>query len=110
MPDQPNPSSGPSKTDGLSDFFGGNRGYVGEQYEQFLRDPASVDPATRAWFATWSPGETLAQTLAPIITPMTVEVISGATALARSIRAYGHLAAQVDPLGIPPPGDPSLEL
>ena len=30
--------------------------------------------------------------------------------LAQSIRNYGHLAAQLDPLGSPPPGDPSLAL
>src|SRR5690242_7538903 len=32
-----------------------------------------------------------------------------AARLARSIREYGHLAAQVDPLGTPPPGDPMLD-
>jgi len=29
--------------------------------------------------------------------------------LAECIRKYGHLAAQLDPLGSPPPGDPSLQ-
>src|SRR5579859_493441 len=110
MSTRPNPSSQPRTTDDLSDFFGANAGYVVEQYERYRDDPATVDPATRAWFETWSPGEALAQTVAPIVTPLTVGVISGATALARSIRAYGHLAAHVDPLGTPPPGDPSLEL
>jgi 2-oxoglutarate dehydrogenase E1 component len=98
-------------TDGLSDFFGANAGYVVEQYEQYLRNPASVDPRTRAWFEAWSPREVLAEAeSAAIITPMTVDVIVGATTLARAIRAYGHLAAQLDPLGTPPPGDPSLDV
>lgn len=30
--------------------------------------------------------------------------------LAQAIREYGHLAAQLDPLGSPPPGEPSLAL
>ena len=34
----------------------------------------------------------------------------GLVNLANSIRDYGHLAAQIDPLGSRPPGDPSLEL
>ncbi|MDM8530538.1 2-oxoglutarate dehydrogenase E1 component [Anaerolineales bacterium HSG25] len=29
---------------------------------------------------------------------------------ARAIRDYGHLGAQLDPLGTPPPGDPSLDI
>jgi 2-oxoglutarate dehydrogenase E1 component len=32
-----------------------------------------------------------------------------AARLARGIREYGHLAAQIDPLGAPGPGDPMLE-
>ena len=39
-----------------------------------------------------------------------IEKIAGAVNLARAIRSYGHLAAQLDPLGSPPPGDPALEL
>jgi 2-oxoglutarate dehydrogenase E1 component len=38
-----------------------------------------------------------------------VVTIVHAARLARSIREYGHLAAQVDPLGTPPPGDPMLD-
>ena len=35
----------------------------------------------------------------------------GAINLAGTIREYGHLAAQIDPLGLyNPPGDPTLEL
>ena len=34
--------------------------------------------------------------------------IVGAANLAESIRRYGHLAAQLDPLGSTPLGDPSL--
>src|SRR5258705_2575979 len=108
MSNQTHQNSSKATAEALSEFFGANAGYVVEHSERYLRDPESVDPATRSWFATWSPPEVLAEARpAPIITPITVEVISGATALARSIRAYGHLAAHVDPLGTPPPGDPS---
>ncbi len=33
-----------------------NAGYVVEQYERYLRDPASVSPQTRAWFARLGAG------------------------------------------------------
>ena len=36
-------------------FTGVNAGYVFELYERYQRDPASVDEATRAAFAHWSP-------------------------------------------------------
>ncbi len=35
--------------------------------------------------------------------------IAAATALVRAIRRLGHRAAHLDPLGSPPPGDPSLD-
>lgn len=35
--------------------------------------------------------------------------IMGAVNLAQAIREFGHLAAQLDPLGTAPPGEPSLE-
>ncbi len=35
--------------------------------------------------------------------------VVGAARLARSIREYGHLAADIDPLGAPRPGDPMLD-
>jgi 2-oxoglutarate dehydrogenase E1 component len=90
------------------EFTGLNRGYVLELYERYRRDPASVDPETRAIFEQWTPpGE--------VTTPepggaLSYEKIVGATSLAQSIRRYGHLAARLDPLGIRVPiGDPSLQ-
>jgi 2-oxoglutarate dehydrogenase E1 component len=90
------------------EFTGLNRGYVLELYERYRRDPASLDPDTRAIFEQWTPpGE--------VTTPepggaLPYEKIVGATSLAQSIRRYGHLAARLDPLGIRVPiGDPSLQ-
>src|SRR5690349_8318257 len=98
-------------SDDFEQFFGANAGYVVELYERYLRDPASVDPRTRAWFESWSPGEVLAEAMpGPAAPPMAIDVIVGASNLPRAIRAFGHLAAHLDPLGTPPPGDPSLEL
>ncbi len=45
----------------------------------------------------------------PIAVPCN-ETVMGLVNLANAIRDYGHLAAQIDPLGSPLPGDPSLDL
>jgi 2-oxoglutarate dehydrogenase E1 component len=90
------------------EFTGLNRGYVLELYERYRRDPASVDPETRAIFEQWTPpGEPTSPEPGDVVP---YEKIVGATSLAQSIRRYGHLAARLDPLGIRVPiGDPSLE-
>jgi 2-oxoglutarate dehydrogenase E1 component len=88
-------------------FSGVNSGYVLELYERFRNDPASVDPASRAIFEEWTPPEDAgAPTVQAEGVPARVAV--DAVHLAQSIRRYGHLAAQLDPLGTRPPGDPSL--
>lgn len=100
-----------SSQDELKDFLGPNAGYVIEQYERYLRNPSSVTPQMQALFATWSPPMVaVAEAPAPGVSPVTTNLIVGASHLARAIRAYGHLGAHLDPLGTPPPGDPSLEL
>ena len=98
---------------GWQDFQGVNASYVAELYEQYRRDPASVDASARALFEHLGPppmdgpmpaGVSAAGRAAP------VEKIVGAINLAESIRKFGHLAAQTDPLGSAPPSDPSLSL
>lgn len=42
--------------------------------------------------------------------PIAVRKIAAASRMARLIRELGHLAAHFNPLGVPPPGDPALEL
>jgi len=90
--------------DDWHDFLGPNAGYVAELYERYQGDPASVDAATRAYFAQWRPPAPVALAAPPV----NIAKIVGAANLAGAIRAYGHLAARLDPLGSPPPGDPSL--
>ena len=96
-----------------------NEGYVLELYERFRQDPASVDAATRAAFERMAPPAPEAAGAAPAVKapppaaagPLDAAAlrrIVGAVNLAESIRKYGHLGAQLDPLGTPPWGDPSL--
>jgi 2-oxoglutarate dehydrogenase E1 component len=89
---------------GWGDITGLNRGYVLELYERYRRDPASVDESTRAIFERWTPP---AEDAGPV-EGLSLQKIVGAVNLAQSIRRYGHLAAQLDPLGARPLGDPSL--
>jgi len=95
-----------------NEFSGPNAGYVLELYERFLRDPASVDADTRAFFSAnplpdgWT-GE--ARPAAPRAADgLDPQKVTAAFNLAQSIRSYGYFAAGLDPLGSPPPGDPSL--
>ena len=98
------------------DFQGVNAGAVLELYDRFRRDPASLDPATRAFFELGPPPADLRVTAAAATTappradePQSLLRIVGAVNFAQSIRRYGHLAAQIDPLGSRPMGDPALE-
>src|SRR3989337_2807264 len=87
-------------------FSGINRGYVLELYERFRKDPSSVDAETRAMFEQWTPPD---DAVAPGTDPdVPARGAVAAVNLAQSIRRYGHLAAQLDPLGSKPIGDPTL--
>jgi 2-oxoglutarate dehydrogenase E1 component len=101
-----------SRDHDLDEFIGPNAGYVVELYERYQRDPASVPAPTRAWLEKLTPAEVQAAEEAPdlAVSEMTIDVIVGASSLARAVRAYGHLASHLDPLETEPPGDPSLEL
>jgi len=87
-------------------FSGANAGYVYELFERYQRDPSSVDEATRRAFATWTPAEPAP---AAAVAPASLQAGIAAFNLAESIRRFGHLAAELDPLGFHDPiGDPSL--
>lgn len=92
-------------------FHGPNEGYILELYEHYTQNPASVDAATRAFFEHWTPPEPTAE-ISPAssaVSSIVTEKAVGAANLAQAIREYGHLAAQLDPLGSAPIGDPSLQ-
>jgi 2-oxoglutarate dehydrogenase E1 component len=90
-----------------SDFQGVNLGYVLELYERYLSDPNSVDPGTREYFEHWTPPEE-AQPSPEAVPAAQIGKIVGTVNLAESIRKFGHMDAQLDPLGSKPGGDYSL--
>jgi 2-oxoglutarate dehydrogenase E1 component len=109
----------PAREEAFMDFWetfhGPNAGYVLELYERYRQDPASVDEATQRFFQTWQPPSdgngalpgTVAAAPGPAVSPEKVRCLAD---LVQGIREYGHLAAQLDPLGSEPPGDPALSL
>src|SRR5438876_656514 len=101
------------------DIQGVNAGYLEELYERYRRDPNSVDAGTRAIFEQSPPPAVAAveaspgrdrrpETALPSRDRRYSAKIVGAVNLAESIRKFGHLGAQIDPLDSPPPSDPSL--
>jgi len=102
-------------------FYGPNLGYLIEQYEKYQEAPDSVDPKTAAFFRDLPPDAFYAlfqsQPTQPngVATAGAVQApapdlrkVVGAVGLANAIRQFGHTAAQLDPLGSEPPGDPAL--
>jgi 2-oxoglutarate dehydrogenase E1 component len=88
-----------------SDFHGLNLAYVADLYERYRNNPDALDPALRASV------EQLAEPDRPSrsVGNADLAAVVGAVNLAEAIRKYGHLGAQLDPLGRPPAGDPSLD-
>ncbi|MCL6517668.1 MAG: 2-oxoglutarate dehydrogenase E1 component [Alicyclobacillus sp.] len=93
-------------------LYGPNLGWALELYEQYLRDPQSVDDETRALFERLGPppaglgGQPSASAVqvssAPAPAEADVQRIVAAQRLARNIRMYGHLEAHINPIGQPP--------
>ena len=107
-----------------------NAGYAQAMYEQYLRDPASVDEAWRQLFENGTSG---LEPLAPVAaspapdgslgaapegpapasrlpaSPDDLRHAAAAFALIRAHRIHGHAAARLDPLGAEPRGDPALD-
>lgn len=91
------------------DIQGVNLGFALELYERFQKDPTAVDAETRRFFEL-SPPPADGQAPEGAGNAASIAKIVGAVNLAESIRKFGHMDAQIDPLGSPPPGDPSLLL
>ncbi len=93
-----------------SQFYGPNLGYVLELYERYREDPESVDERTRDFFDSWSPAKVEPNGRAATgAAGVDVEKIVGVVKYIRAIRDFGHRAARLDPLGMEPPGDPTLD-
>ncbi|MDO7907446.1 2-oxoglutarate dehydrogenase E1 component [Paenibacillus sp. JX-17] len=103
-------------------YYGPNLGYVQEQYEQYVQDPSSVEPAYRELFDLWgeppqndsvSPAAPSTAVSPPTAGPQGIDrnaLQKAVTAgkLVWNIRTYGHLAADIDPLGLSPKADVQL--
>jgi len=103
-----------------------NDGYIAEQFEQYRRDPGSVDETWRQYFrvaASLYASGTVAASAPPVASSITSPVnaaspvepdiallqkAAAAAALQAAIRSYGHFAVQLDPLGAAPPGAAEL--
>src|SRR6185312_11261771 len=91
-----------------------NDAYIAEQYDNFRRDPGSVDESWRQFFrlaAEFGGGAPSASAApaAPADQDFARRVV-GVSRYLNSIRRYGYLAVQLDPLGSPPPGAVELTL
>jgi 2-oxoglutarate dehydrogenase E1 component len=91
------------------DFPGPNAGYVLELYERYRKNPESVDTAAREFFKDWTPPPD-GTAPAEVGLAVSLQQVVGAVNVVHAIRANGHLAAQLDPLGSRPPHDPLLDL
>jgi 2-oxoglutarate dehydrogenase E1 component len=95
-----------------------NDGHIAELFEQFRRNPDSVDESWRQFFrfAESLPAPTAATasatpTASAAGPPPDVQVlrrVAGAAALMDAIRIYGHFAVRTDPLGSAPSGAAEL--
>jgi 2-oxoglutarate dehydrogenase E1 component len=92
-----------------NEISGVNAAYALELYERYRSDPASVDEKTRQFFADWTPPRD-GSTPAAAVETQDISKIVGAVNYAQALRNYGHLGAQLDPLGSAPIGDPSLDM
>lgn len=95
------------------EFHGPNMGYILELYQLYQQAPDAVDPQTRAFFENWEPLLTAnggTPSAIPVDTFPDINKAVGAKAYATAIRLYGHLGAQLDPLGSDPLDDPELQL
>ncbi|HLR09604.1 MAG TPA: 2-oxoglutarate dehydrogenase E1 component [Bacillota bacterium] len=86
-------------------FHGPNRGYVEEQYELYKQEPDSVDPTIRAGFERYGApdwlyeGERSIPELSRTTSTNDVKQLTSAMKLVEAIRRFGHLEADIYPVG-----------
>ncbi|WP_335870795.1 2-oxoglutarate dehydrogenase E1 component [Bacillus sp. 2205SS5-2] len=95
-----------SNQDPWQQFSGPNLGYVMDVYEQYQNDPENVDPELRELFELYgSPYKRNTTKLSGIPEedsshePTSYSKVVAAVQLADNIRRFGHLAADINPLG-----------
>ncbi|OAB39208.1 2-oxoglutarate dehydrogenase E1 component [Paenibacillus macquariensis subsp. defensor] len=97
-------------------YYGPNLGYVHEQYDRYLNNPTSVDETFQHLFGLWgAPTSITDEDSAPKAPSDRISwdrnlLKKGVDAgkLVWNIRAYGHLQADIDPLGLRPASDTRL--
>ena len=94
-----------------------NDGYIAEAYESFRRDPSSVEESWRQFFRFAESLSGASQSIstgsladAQKVDASILRKVAASASLVQSIRAFGHLAAHIDPLGNTPPGTSELTL
>ena len=104
---------GGASGNGAADGY--NAGYADRLYENQLRDRGLIPPSLADWSGIVGEARPAPRRLAPV-TPSVAEVVMAedlrlaaiAGALVEAYRAYGHLGADLDPLGSTPPRHPLL--
>src|SRR5437763_786762 len=89
-----------------------NAEYIDRLYQQYLKDPRSLEDHWKAFFAGFDLGldRTAAGQPAPVAEPSTDWSTAGIFDLVHSYRELGHFVAKLDPLGHDRPNHPLLEL
>jgi 2-oxoglutarate dehydrogenase E1 component len=78
-----------------------NDGYIAELYEQYRRDPNSVDDSWRQYFR-FAEQLTGSAPASGSTEPELLRKVAAAAGLVSAIQRYGHMCVQIDPLGSPP--------
>lgn len=107
-------------------YYGPNYGYVQEQYELYLQDPNLVDPSVRELFNRYGEppteitefsfeGQTQQNSVQASLVSHQISVdhnlltkVVAAHQLMLNIRRYGHLGADINPLGLSKQADTKL--
>jgi 2-oxoglutarate dehydrogenase E1 component len=85
-----------------------NDGFIAEVYEQYRRDPASVEEPWRQYFRF---AEQLSGTTSSAAADaLLLRKVAGAAGLVSAIQRYGHMCVNIDPLGAAPMGAAELAL
>ncbi|HEU5138816.1 MAG TPA: 2-oxoglutarate dehydrogenase E1 component [Bacillales bacterium] len=87
-------------------FYGPNLGYINEMYDRYRDDPEAVDAKWVELFKRWGAPPLQADAIPAADAGSTgtgetadLKKVVAAVNLARNIRIYGHLAANINPLG-----------
>src|SRR5699024_751463 len=86
------------------EFYGPNLGYIEEQYEIYKEDPEAIDSSLKELFEqhgapNWSHQTGGATQPAAPSTSIDVKKLTSAMKLVEAIRRYGHLEADIYPVG-----------